>query len=251
MIDMMEGLVQFLWPFVRISSMLLASPIFSTTAVSLPVRVAVSAVITLMVFQYVSVPVVDFLSVSTIVFLAQEITVGVFIGLTMQVVTAAIVLSGQAVSSSMGLAMANMIDPNLGNVPTLSSFFLVIGLLAFLSLGGHLVLISVLVESFEYLPIGSGMVSLRSIEGFVQWSSQIFIGAVALVLPVLMCLLMINVGLGVISRASPSLNIFAVGFPALIPVGLVLVTLSLTFYYATLETLWYYGFQYVRESLSA
>ena len=120
---MMEGLVQFLWPFVRISSMLLASPIFSTTAVSLPVRVAVSAVITfLMVFQYVSVPVVDFLSVSTIVFLAQEITVGVFIGLTMQVVTAAIVLSGQAVSSGMGLAMANMIDPNLGNVPTLSSF---------------------------------------------------------------------------------------------------------------------------------
>ena len=76
MIDMMEGLVQFLWPFVRISSMLLASPIFSTTAVSLPVRVAVSAVITIIVLQYVSVPVVDFLSVSNIVFLAQEITVG-------------------------------------------------------------------------------------------------------------------------------------------------------------------------------
>ena len=63
------------------------------------------------------------------------------------------------------------------------------------------------------MPIGNGMLSLVSIEGFLGWTSQMFIGAVTLVLPVLVALLMINVSLGVISRASPSLNIFAVGFP--------------------------------------
>ena len=69
-------------------------------------------------------------------------------GVTLQIVSAAIIVSGHAVSSSMGLGMANMMDPNLGNVPTLSQFLLIIGLLVFLSLGGHLVLISILVQSF-------------------------------------------------------------------------------------------------------
>ena len=170
-------------------------------------------------------------------------------GLTLQIVSAAVILSGQMVSNGMGLGMANMIDPNLGNVPTLSNFFLVIALLAFLSLGGHLVLISVMVDSYSAVPIGNGMLSLVSIEGFLGWTSQMFIGAVTLVLPVLVALLMINVSLGVISRASPSLNIFAVGFPALIPVGLVLVTLTLTFYYARLETLWYDSFRFLQQSL--
>ena len=109
-------------------------------------------------------------------------------------------------------------------------------------------LISVLVDSYSAVPIGNGMLSLVSIEGF-GWTSQMFIGAVTLVLPVLVALLMINVSLGVISRASPSLNIFAVGFPALIPVGLVLVTLTLTFSYTRLETLWYDSFRFLQQSL--
>ena len=126
-----------------------------------------------------------------------------------------------------------------------------IGLLAFLSLGGHLVLISVLVDSYRFIPIGEGLFATNAISGFITWSSQMFIGAVALVLPVLLGLLMVNVCLGVISKASPSLNIFAVGFPALIPIGLVLVTLTLSFYYSRLETLWYDGFRYLQSSLFA
>ena len=151
----------------------------------------------------------------------------------------------------MGLGMANMIDPNLGNVPTLANFLLVIGLLAFLSLGGHLVLISVLVDSYRFIPIGEGLFETNAITGFITWTSQMFIGAVALVLPVLLGLLMVNVCLGVISKASPSLNVFAVGFPALIPIGLVLVTLCLSFYYSRLEMLWYDGFRYLQSSLFA
>jgi flagellar biosynthetic protein FliR len=126
---------------------------------------------------------------------------------------------------------------------------LIIGLLAFLSLGGHLVLISVLVDSYRFIPIGEGLLQTNAVAGFITWSSQMFIGAVSLVLPVLLGLLMINVCLGVISKASPSLNIFAVGFPALIPIGLVLLTLTLTFYYGRLETLWYDGFRFLQSSL--
>ena len=249
MIEMMSLLHQFLWPFVRVSAMLLTAPIFGTTALNIRTRVAIGAVLTLLIFQQVDVPPIDPFSFPALTKMFHEVVVGGLMGLTLQIVSAAVILSGQMVSNGMGLGMANMIDPNLGNVPTLSNFFLVIALLAFLSLGGHLVLISVLVDSSSAVPIGNGMLSLLSIEGFLGWTSQMFIGAVTLVLPVLVALLMINVSLGVISRASPSLNIFAVGFPALIPVGLVLVTLTLTFYYTRLETLWYDSFRFLQQSL--
>ena len=249
MIEMMSLLHQFLWPFVRVSAMLLTAPIFGTTAINIRTRVAIGAVLTLLIFQQIDVPVIDPFSFPALTKMFHEVVVGGLMGLTLQIVSAAVILSGQMVSNGMGLGMANMIDPNLGNVPTLSNFFLVIALLAFLSLGGHLVLISVLVDSYSAVPIGNGMLSLVSIEGFLGWTSQMFIGALTLVLPVLVALLMINVSLGVISRASPSLNIFAVGFPALIPVGLVLVTLTLTFYYTRLETLWYDSFRFLQQSL--
>lgn len=229
--------------------MLLTAPIFGTTAINIRTRVAIGAVLTLFIFQQIEVPDIDPFSFPALTKMFHEVVVGGLMGLTLQIVSAAVILSGQMVSNGMGLGMANMIDPNLGNVPTLSNFFLVIALLAFLSLGGHLVLISVLVDSYSAVPIGNGMLSLVSIEGFLGWTSQMFIGAVTLVLPVLVALLMINVSLGVISRASPSLNIFAVGFPALIPVGLVLVTLTLTFYYTRLETLWYDSFRFLQQSL--
>ena len=249
MIEMMSLLHQFLWPFVRVSAMLLTAPLFGMTAINIRTRVAIGAVLTLVIFQQIDVPAIDPFSFPALTKMFHELVVGGLMGLTLQIVSAAVILSGQMVSNGMGLGMANMIDPNLGNVPTLSNFFLVIALLAFLSLGGHLVLISVLVDSYSSVPIGNGMLSLASIEGFLAWTSRMFIGAVTLVLPVLVALLMINVSLGVISRASPSLNIFAVGFPALIPVGLVLVTLTLTFYYTRLETLWYDSFRFLQQSL--
>lgn len=249
MIQLVEMTQQFLWPFIRVSALLVAAPIFGASALNVRMRVAIGAVLTILIFQTVDVPDVDPFTFPAVTKIFHEIAVGALMGLTLQVVAAAVILSGQIVSGGMGLGMANMIDPNLGNVPTLANFLLVVGLLAFLSLGGHLVLITVLVDSYRFVPIGEGLFETNAISGFITWSSQMFIGAVSLVLPVLLGLLMVNVCLGVISKASPSLNIFAVGFPALIPIGLVLVTLTLSFYYSRLETLWYDGFRYLQSSL--
>ena len=256
MIQLVDMVHQFMWPFIRVSALLITAPIFGAAALNVRMRVAIGAALTILIFQTVEVPDIDpftFPAVAKIAheIAAHEIAVGALMGLTLQVVAAAVVLSGQVVSGGMGLGMANMIDPNLGNVPTLANFLLVIGLLAFLSLGGHLVLISVLVDSYRFIPIGEGLFATNAVSGFITWTSQMFIGAVALVLPVLLGLLMVNVCLGVISKASPSLNVFAVGFPALIPIGLVLVTLCLSFYYSRLEMLWYDGFRYLQSSLFA
>ena len=246
MIHAMELFQQFLWPFVRVSALFLTAPIFGANALNLRSRIAVGAAVTLLIFQQVDIPSISPFTFSALTSMLNEILIGSFMGLVLQIVAAAVILSGQVVSGGMGLGMANMIDPNLGNIPTLSNFFLVLGLLAFLSLGGHLILISLLVDSFVHLPIGRSLLSMNAIESLINWSSNMFVGAVTLILPVVVCLLMVNVCLGVISRASPSLNIFAVGFPALIPTGLLLITLTISFYFSRLESIWYSSFQFLQ-----
>ena len=247
--ELVEMLQTFMWPFVRISAVMMTAPLFSQRAMNLRLRILVGFVLTWMIYPFIDIPQVDPFSIGALYGLFNEVTVGALMGVTLQIVTAAIVVSGQAVSSSMGLGMANMMDPNLGNVPTLSQFMLIIGLLVFLALGGHLVLISVLVQSFTSVPVGSGLLSTDAISGFLAWSSQVFIGAVIMVLPVMLGLLMINACLGVISRASPSLNVFAVGFPALIPIGFGMVLLSMVVIISKMEGLWFQAFQTLNENM--
>ncbi len=247
--ELVEMLQTFMWPFVRISAVMMTAPLFSQRAMNLRLRILIGFVLTWMTYPFIDIPQVDPFSIGALYGLFNEVTVGALMGVTLQIVTAAIVVSGQAVSSSMGLGMANMMDPNLGNVPTLSQFLLIIGLLVFLALGGHLVLISVLVQSFTSVPVGSGLLSTDAISGFLAWSSQVFIGAVIMVLPVMLGLLMINACLGVISRASPSLNVFAVGFPALIPIGFGMVLLSMVVIISKMEGLWFQAFQTLNENM--
>ena len=149
----------------------------------------------------------------------------------------------QAISASMGLSMANMIDPNLGNVPVIAQFLLVIATLLFLA-RRHLVLISILLESFRTLPIGDA----ESIGLFLvlEWSAMIFLGGVTLALPILAVMLCVNVGMGIITRAAPSLNVFAVGFPALLLVGLGILLVALPTLVFRIEGLWLQGFQQLR-----
>ena len=247
--EIVEMLQTFMWPFVRVTAVMITAPIFSQRALNLRVRIVTGFVLTWMVYPFIEIPQVDPFTVGAIYGLFNEVTVGALMGVTLQIVSAAIIVSGHAVSSSMGLGMANMMDPNLGNVPTLSQFLLIIGLLVFLALGGHLVLISILVQSFTSIPVGSGLLSTNAISGFLAWSSQIFIGAVIMVLPVMLGLLMINGCLGVISRASPSLNVFAVGFPALIPIGFCMVLLSMVIVISKMEGLWFQAFQTLNENM--
>ena len=247
--EIVEMFQTFVWPFVRITALMITAPIFSQRALNLRTRIVTGFVLTWMIYPFIDIPQVDPFSVSAIYGLFNEVTVGALMGFTLQIVSAAIVVSGHAVSSSMGLGMANMMDPNLGNVPTLSQFLLIIGLLVFLSLGGHLVAISILVQSYVAIPVGSGLLSTEAISGFIDFSSQVFIGAIIMVLPIMLGLLMINGCLGVISRASPSLNVFAVGFPALIPIGFGMVLLSMVIIISKMEGLWFQAFQILTENM--
>jgi flagellar biosynthetic protein FliR len=152
-----------------------------------------------------------------------------------------VVVAGQAISNSMGLSMAMMMDPNLGNVPTVAQFLVVMATLVFVGLGGHTLLLAIVAESFASLPVGTLVLVDQSWGQLLSWSSMIFLGAVLISLPVMVTLLFINIGIGVITRAAPSLNIFAVGLPVTIVIGFLVFLLSLGNIGARLQWLWTQG----------
>ena len=170
-------------------------------------------------------------------------------GLMLQIVLAAVVVGGQTIASKMGLAMASLMDPNFGNVPVIAQLLLIMASLIFLGLGGHVLMLELLLQSFQLLPIGTGLLSIDAMGSLIAWSSMMFTGAVLLSLPILVVLLTVNIGLGVVTRAAPTLNIIAVGFPALILVGFLVLYASIDSISARIQWLWLGAFAQVRMIL--
>jgi flagellar biosynthetic protein FliR len=178
-----------------------------------------------------------------------QVFIGALMGLLLQIVNAALVIGGQAISASMGLSMANMVDPNMGNVPVIAQFLIICSTLIFLGLGGHVLVISLLLESFQNLPIGQ-MIQVQALMALtIEWSAMMFLGAILIGLPLMSSLLFINIGLGVITRAAPALNIFAVGFPAMILAGIILLSLSMTSIGFRIQWLWQQSFEVMGQAL--
>jgi flagellar biosynthetic protein FliR len=247
--DIVERFYGFLWPMLRISALMLSAPVFSLRALNLRLRILLALALTWMVFPLYSWPRLDPLSAVGLLEIFNQIAIGLLMGLSLQIITAAILLAGQSVSNAMGLSIANMMDPNLGNVPVIAQFLLILSTLIFLGLGGHAMMLGMVVDSFASLPIGQQLLSDKSWVHFVSWSSMIFLGAVLLALPVMVALLFINIGLGVATRAAPSLNIFQVGLPAMILAGFGALVFALPSMGARIEWLWLQGFLEVRSQL--
>ncbi|NBV89579.1 MAG: flagellar biosynthetic protein FliR, partial [Betaproteobacteria bacterium] len=220
--EVIDRLLTMLWPFLRIGALLMVAPVLSIDAVTVRIRLAFGFVLTAFVYPFYDWPVIDPTTAAGLLEVFNQITIGVLMGLILQVVVAAIVVGGQTISAAMGLSMASLLDPAVGNVPTVSSFLLMISSLLFLALGGHVLLLELLLTSFDFFPIGRGLLSQDAFGHFVAWSSMMFTGAVLLALPVMIILLAVNIGMGIIVRAAPQLNIFAVGIPLTLLAGLVI-----------------------------
>ena len=247
--EVVERFYTLLWPMIRVSAFLLAAPFFSLRAVNVRVRILLAALLTLMVYPLVDWPLVDPYSAAGLRELFNQVLIGTIMGMLLQIVSAALVVGGQAVSSSMGLGMANMVDPNMGNVPVISQFFIVCSTLIFMGLGGHVIVITLILESFKALPIGQMLAPDMLMAVLLEWSSMMFLGAVLLALPIMICLLFVNIGIGVITRAAPALNIFAVGFPAMILAGMLLLAMSMTSIGFRIQWLWRQSFDVVGQAL--
>ena len=247
--EVVERFYVLLWPMIRVSAFLLAAPFFSLRSVTVRIRVLLAALLTLMIYPLVDWPIIDPYSAAGLREIFNQVLIGTVMGMLLQIVNAALVVGGQAVSGSMGLGMANMVDPNMGNVPVISQFFIICSTLIFMGIGGHVLVISLILESFRSLPVGQMLAPDMLMAVLLQWSSMIFLGALLLALPIMVCLLFVNIGVGVITRAAPALNIFAVGFPAMILAGMLLLTLSMSSIGYRIQWLWHESFEVVGQAL--
>ena len=222
-------LMQVFWPFVRIGACFMVAPIFSAQFVPARLRVLLAVVLAFMISPLVPEPEgVTLFSIPGFIITVQQMLIGAALGFCMEILFDAVTMGGQLLANSMGLSFAFNIDPVHGaSTPALGQFYSLLVTLTFLALNGHLILVETLVDGFRTLPVGATGLGSDGMWTVVMWGSQIFSGALAVALPGVTALLIVNVAFGVMSRAAPQLNLFAVGFPITLVFGLVIVLAGL------------------------
>lgn len=220
---------RYLYPFVRIAGLLMVMPLIGTQMVSQTVRMALAVAITLVIVPVLPpLPHVDALSLASLLIILQQLLIGIAMGFVVELVTQVFVIAGQLIAMQTGLGIATTVDPSQGaSVVVVSQWLLFMVSLVFLALNGHLVLIEILADSFRTLPVGFDGLGAEAFGLIVSWSGWMFAAALVISLPAMTALLIVNLAFGVMTRAAPQLNIFALGFPVTMIVGLFILWLSM------------------------
>ena len=196
-------------------------------------------------------PVIDAINLQAFLWIAQEILIGMMLGFVLQLFFQVFVIAGQIVAMQMGLGFASMIDPANGiSVPVIGQVFMILVTLLFLAMNAHLVVFEVLTESFFTLPVGSGFLveNYWEIANKLSW---VMGAALLLVLPAITALLVVNLAFGVMTRAAPQLNIFSIGFPLTLVLGLVIVWIGMADILAQYQVFATEALQFLREMAGA
>ncbi len=226
---LIDLLASYLYPFARISAIVVVAPIIGTRIVPARVKVGLALALTIIIVPLLPpAHIVEPFSLLGILTVMTQVLIGVMMGFMLRMVFTAVESGGQVIGMTMGLGFAQMNDPANGVVvPVISQFYVVLATLLFLVLNGHLILIEVLVDSFRSIPIDIMDVGTAGLWELVSWAAWIFKGAVLIALPTVTALLLVNISFGVMMRAAPQLNVFSVGFPVTLMLGFVFILVSL------------------------
>jgi flagellar biosynthetic protein FliR len=232
-----------LWPLSRILGLIAAAPLFGNPGVPVRVKVGLALLLAMIIGPTIpALPGADPMSMAGLLILIQEMLIGLGIGFSIRIVFAAVEMAGEISSLTMGLGFATFFDPQTrGRSSAISQFLSLLATLAFLSVNGHLVLLSALAESFISLPISASPINGNGFLQLANWGGRIFSAGLQLSLPIVAALLITNVALGVLTRAAPQLNLFGIGFPITLGVGLTVIGMTLPFLSTPLQNLFLEG----------
>jgi len=218
-----------LWIMIRVSGVVMMAPVIGAVFVPARIRVLIVGVLAVAMLPLVGgLPGYSPLSVAGVLAIARELTFGLAIGFMLKLAVEAAVLAGQVISNGMGLSFATVVDPQQGGIPLLGRLYIIVATLLLMAANAHLALIAILAESFRVMPLGSAGISADSARLIADFATIIFSGALQLALPSIVAILMVNIAFGVISRAAPTLNLFAVGFPISMLIGFLIITIGMS-----------------------
>ena len=238
----------FILPLFRVTAVLMTMPIFGTRMLPARIRLYAAVAITVVIVPALPpLPEFDPLSLRGMLLCGEQIIVGALFGFSLQLLFQAFVIAGQIIAIQMGLAFASMVDPANGvNVTVISQFLTMLVTLLFLAMNGHLVVFEVLTESFTTLPVGGGLTvnHFWDLAGRMGW---VLGSALLLVLPAITALLVVNIAFGVMTRAAPQLNIFSIGFPMTLVLGMGIFWVGLADILSHYQSLASEALQWLRE----
>jgi flagellar biosynthetic protein FliR len=216
-----------LWPFLRALALFSALPVIGTRTVPARVRIALAAFVALaaqgvmppLAPELVALPLA---SPTALLLVVQQLVIGLALGFAVRIVFAAIEFAGEIAGLQMGLNYAGYFDPVSASTGTTTSrFYGTLCAWLFVVIGGHLVVIAALVQSFTAFPIGPEPMAFLRATAPHRWGAEIFATGLWLALPLVAMLLFVNLVLGAVSRVAAQLNVFSIGFPVTLAVGLV------------------------------
>ena len=227
--ELLAWLSPLFWPFIRVLALFSALPVLGQRTVPATGRIGLAFLI--VVAAQASLPAMPLVALDSplaFMLVLQNVLIGLTLGFAVRIVFACVEFAGELIGLQMGLGFASFFDPSSGGQANAASRFFgtTIGLL-FIVINGHLLVVAAVVQSFHAFPVAPEPFGfLRALQPQV-WGSEVFALGLWIALPLIGMLLLVNLVLGVISRVAAQMNVFAIGFPITLGVGLLGMLLTL------------------------
>lgn len=230
--DQLSTLVAaYLWPMTRILGMMALAPLYNNGDIPAPIKIGLSFMLAFIVAPVVPAgPATDPMSMTGLLILAQQMIIGLGLGLVMRMAFAAAEMAGTVSGLTMGFGFATFFDPQSeGQSSAISQFYALLMIMIYLAANIHLVVIATLVDSFHTMPISTHGFSGSGFQLLAAWGGRIFSAGLQLSLPLIAALLITNLALGILTRAAPQLNLFGIGFPITMGAGFIMIAATLPY----------------------
>ncbi|ACM34502.1 flagellar biosynthetic protein FliR [[Acidovorax] ebreus TPSY] len=225
----MAWLSPVLWPFLRVLALFTSAPVFSMRVIPVRTRIGLAFLVAVCAQAVLpEQPVISLNSREAAGAVVQQVGIGLAMGFAVRLVFAAVELAGEIIGLQMGLNFASFFDPaSNAQVSAVARFFGNISMLLFVVINGHLMVLMAVVKSFDSFPVGGNFLQAIGQMRLHELGASLFSSALWIALPMIALLLFVNLTLGIISRVAPQMNIYAVGFPVTLTVGMLGITATL------------------------
>ena len=228
----------FLLIFVRISGIFMLAPIFGSRNITGRIKAGLALIITYIIFPLifnVNTVIPDYF-LSYFFLVMGELVIGLILGFVSSLIFSAIQMAGQLLDMQIGFGIINMLDPLSGQqLPLIGNFKYILALIVFLSMNGHHVLLAALFSSFKLIPVTGMVINVAIADFMIEMVGNMFVLALKVSMPIIVSLLLTDMALGILARTMPQMNIFVVGVPGKIIIGIFVLSMALPFYIFFLE----------------
>lgn len=231
---------------VRCSGIFLISPFFSSQNIPNRIKIGMTLFLSLIISSSLDIS-MEGLEIPMVILILKELLVGVTIGFISSISISAFYVMGQIVDMSIGFGMVNVIDPqNRIQVPLMGNFYYMLALLLLITFDGHHVIINSIADSYKYIPLGGFKLDENMVFSILDLASNVFEIGFKLSLPVVAIVFLLDLLLGIMVRTIPQMNVFVIGLPMKIFIGLVIILVTIPIFNAITNK----SFSILVESLS-